>query len=231
MEIHWRYYLTASIGGLSFKHPQFEAKSTELYHSHGVFVTAWEWFCKELVSLVHVAYSWVCILCLRGNLVSGDHLCWCILPPSPRYWALPWWRLQSHKRLLFTVVCGTCKWRFRHTPTQMEECTQYSAASFISWTWKLQYWLIDWTFACIYDWLHWLIDFAFAAALIDFAFIDWLNWNWHILIDLNWHLVTFVHLRLPSAQFTHFGSSQLIDCCGGLLCGSPQLSPRPRSPK
>ena len=197
MEIHWRYYLTASIGGLSFKHPQFEAKPTELYHSHGVFVTAWEWFCKELVSLVHVAYSWVCILCLRGNLVSGDHLCWCILPPSPRYWALPWWRLQSHKRLLFTVVCGTCKWRFRHTPTQMEECTQYSAASFISWTWKLAV-LIDWLNICLHLWLiaFWFIDWLILHLLLHWlilhSLIDWIGIGiyWLIWIGIWWRLCT-----------------------------------------
>ena len=31
-------------------------------------------------------------------------------------WALHWWRLQGH-------VYGPCKWRFRRTPTPMEECT------------------------------------------------------------------------------------------------------------
>lgn len=72
-------------------------------------------------------------------------------------------------------------------------------------------WLIDWRFACISEWLiefnfDWLIYWI--LLLIDLL-IDWLNW--HLLIDLNWHLVTFVHLRLPSAQFTQFGSSQLID--------------------
>ena len=232
MEIHWGYYLAASIGGLSFKHPQFEAKPTELYHSHGVFVTAWEWFCKELVSLVHVAYSWVCILCLRGNLVSGDHLCWCILPPSPRYWALPWWRLQSHKRLLFTVVCGTCKWRFRHTPTQMEECTQYSAASFISWTWKLavlidwlniclHLWLIDWfCICCCIDWfcIHWLIE-------LELAYTDWFELAFGDVCALALTQCTIHPLWVVTIDW-------LIDwLLWGLLCGSPQLSPRPRSPK
>ena len=91
-------------------------------------------------------------------------------------------------------------------------------------------WLIEHLLAFMIDCIliYWLIDFAFAAALIDFALIDWLNWNWHLLIDLNWHLVTFVHLRLPSAQFTHFGSSQLIDwliVVGGCSAVAPNYHP------
>ena len=127
--------------------------------------------------------------------------------------------------------------RFRHTPTQMEECTQYSAASFISWTWKLQYWLIDWTFACIYDWLHFdlLIDWFCICCCIDWFCIHWL-----IELELaytDWFELAFGDVcALALTQCTVHPLwvvtiDWLIDCCGGLLCGSPQLSPRPRSPK
>ena len=40
-----------------------------------------------------------------------------VLPPSPLL-TLHRWRLQSH-------IHGTCKWRYRHTPTPLEECSLY----------------------------------------------------------------------------------------------------------
>ena len=160
-----------------------------------------------------VANSFCVCIYLCGNLVSGDHLCWRILPPSPRYWALPWWRLQStnapiiHGRVWHVQVAFSA-----HPNTNGGVHPIFcSFIHFMNLKVDSIDWLIDWRFACISEWLiefnfDWLIYWI--LLLIDLL-IDWLNW--HLLIDLNWHLVTFVHLRLPSAQFTLFGSSQLID--------------------
>ena len=87
--------------------------------------------------------------------------------------------------------------RFRHTPTQMEECTQYSAASFISWTWKLAV-LIDWLNICLHLWLiaFWFIDWLILHLLLHWLILHWLiDWigigiYWLIWIGIWWRLCT-----------------------------------------
>jgi hypothetical protein len=149
--------------------------------------------------------------------------------------------LQSHKRSNYSQasvarasgVFGAPQHKWRSAPNILQLHSFHELESWQCWLidWLkicLHLWVIDWIQLILIDWFigyyYWLICW-----LIDWL-IDWLNW--HLLIDLNWHLVTFVHLRLPSAQFTQFGSSQMIDwLLWGWFCGSPQLSPRPRSPK
>jgi hypothetical protein len=76
-----------------------------------------------------------------------------------------------------------------------------------------------------FDWLiYWIL------LLIDLL-IDWIGIGiyWLIWIGIWWRLCTCTY---PVHNSPNLGRHNwLIDCCGGRLCGSPQLSPRPRSPK
>jgi hypothetical protein len=202
------------------KHPQFEANPSFSWcvcHSLGMVL-------QGAVKASLVANSFMFVFCLCSNLVSGDHLCWRILPPSPRYWALPWWRLQSHKRSCYIGACvarasgvfGAPQHKWRSGPNILQ---LHSFHELESW----QYWLIDWTFACIAEWL------------IEFRF-DWLigylhYWLIYWLIILHWWrcALAFTQCAIRPIWGRHIW---LIDwLIVGATRGSPQPSPRPRAPK
>ena len=166
--------------------------------------------------------------CARENPVMSLHQLENPTLPPPFYWTtfccLFWFYFQvvCRSRPLSVAVIWFCVSPHPNSNGGVHPLV----CSFMAWTWNFAVVIVDWiallmTLNCwTIDWLidcinYWLIEFIYWL-------IDWL---------IEFVLVTFVHLRLPSAQFAHLWPSHLIDwLLRGRLCGSPQPSPRPRSP-
>ena len=143
----------------------------------------------------------------QSNLIT--HSCWFAVTMGVgvlrrhQRWALHWWRLQGH-------VYGPCKWRFRRTPTPMEECT-YSELILLC-TFELEH--------CCFALKMCDISTAPHTRSTNGKYFEHIEFNdpwiccaefvlWYVVMNLCILIcgdvfVTLVHLRLPIAQWVYW---------------------------